>query len=174
MKNVLVLAIALSCCLGVEAQKAPPSTEAAKKWLHGLDLRRPNFERLLADLKSGALGPKANVPGGTPRSLACPVALEGALVSALTDAHFMNGSSEDFHLVFKATKTQMLDVSYTYDSRGTLLMTGIHRLPDGWAVGMQPGEITAGRFIVTTDDTRGCIFLFDFADPFASKAIVAE
>jgi hypothetical protein len=86
----------------------------------------------------------------------------------------MNGSNEDFHLVFAARGEQLLDVSYTYDNRGTLLMTAIHTLPAGWAVGMQQTDINAGRFIVTTDDETGCIFQFNYANPFGSKAIAAE
>lgn len=175
MKIVLALLLTVSCSITVEAQKAQPSTQAAKKWLRGLDARKEKFERMLSKLKKGAEGPGANVPGAVPRTLACPTALEAALVSALTDAHFANETNEDFHLVFNAPgKEQYLDISYTYNQRGALLLTGIHKLPDGWRVAIQPGEINAGKFIVLTDDATRCIFEFDSADPFASRATAAE
>lgn len=179
-KIVLALLLTASCSITVEAQKAQPTTQAAQKWIRGLDARKEKFERLISKLKKGAEGPGANVPGAVPRALACPSALEMALVSALTDAHFANGTKEDFHLIFNAPgknapgKEQYLDVSYTYNQRGALLLTGIHKLPDGWRVAIQPGEINAGKFIVLTDDATGCIFEFDSADPFASRATPAE
>jgi len=103
------------------------------------------------------------------------MALEAALVAALTDAHFASGQNEDFHLLFNAPgKAQYLDVSYTYNQRGTLLFTGIHKLPDRWRVAIQPGEITAGKFIVVTDESTGCVYEFDTANPFVSRATVDE
>jgi hypothetical protein len=175
MKIVLALLLTLSCSISVGVQKAPPSTQAAQNWLRGLDARKEKLERLLAKVKKGAEGPGSTVPGAVPRALGCPTALEAALVSALTDAHFANGKNEDFHLIFNAPdKEQYLDVSYTYNQRGALLLTGVHKLPEGWRVGIQPGEINAGKFIVLTDDATGCIFEFDSADPFASRATAAE
>ena len=173
MKIALALLLTLSCSISAQGQKAPASTQAAKSWLRGLNARKAKFERLLAKLKSGAEG--GSNAGAVPRILFCPTALETALMSALTDAHFANGKNEDFHLIFRAPgKEQYLDVSYMYNQRGALLLTGIHKLPDGWRVGIQPGESNAGKFIVLTDDATGCVFQFDSADPFESLATAAE
>lgn len=175
MRLLTAIVLTVTCFANVQAQKAPASTAAARKWIQGLDARKEKFDRLLAELKKNAEGPNANVPGAVPRSLACPAALEGALVAALTDGHFTNGTNEEFHLIFNAPgKGQYLDVSYTYNQRGGLFLTGVHKLPDGWRVGIQPGEINANKFIVLTDDSTGCIFEFGAADPFASRAMAAE
>jgi hypothetical protein len=78
-------------------------------------------------------------------------------------------------LLFSAPgEKQYLDIAYTYNERGELLLAGIHKLPAGWTVGVQPGEITAGKFIVVTDDSTACVYEFDAADPFASRATVAQ
>jgi len=61
---------------------------------------------------------------------------------------------------------------YSYNQRGALLMTGINKLPTGWQIGFQSGEANINKFLVVTGDT--CIFEFDTANPFASKAIAQQ
>jgi hypothetical protein len=51
-------------------------------------------------------------------------------------------------------------------------MTGINKLPTGWQIGFQSGEANINKFLVVTGDT--CIFEFDTANPFASKAIAQQ
>ena len=156
------------------AQSGKVQTPAAKKWRQGLDARKDTIDRLMQRLKSAAEGADSNKPGAVPRPIACAVALETALGEAVIDAHFTSGANEDFHLIFNAPNKQYLDVSYTYNQRGFLLLTGIHKLPDRWRVGFQTGEANANKFLVLTDDKTGCIYEFDSSDPFASRAVAAE
>ena len=103
------------------------------------------------------------------------MALESALVLALTQAHFTTAdNNEDFHLIINGSREDYLDVSYTYNKRGALVITVIHKLPIGWAVGFQAGEVNVNKFIISGDDKRGCIYELDAADPFASKAIAFQ
>jgi hypothetical protein len=160
---------------GLDSQAPPPSTPAIRMWIQGLAAHKESYDRLMAKLKSSAAGPLGDTPGAVPRSIGCPVALESALAVALTDAHFTNDSNEDFHLVFHGTtEKEYLDVSYTYNRRGALVMTAIHRLPTGWTVGFQSGEASLNKFMLVTDDATGCIFEFDSTDPFASKAVAQQ
>ena len=172
-KQLTISALLLIACHGeLRSQPTQPPTPAVRKWIQGLDARKEGFERLRARLKSFANGLNGNIPGAVPRSIGCPVALESALVVALTDAHVTEGGKEEFHLIIHGEREEeYLDVSYSYNQRGALLLTGIHKLPTGWQVGFQSGEVNVNKFIVVTGDTMGCIFEFDSADPFASKAV---
>lgn len=168
---VRVLAI-LIVCGTIYAQAPLTLTPAVHKWIQGLNARKDGFERLQAKLKNETKGPRGNTPGAVPPSIGCPVALESALAVALTDAHFTGAdNNEDFHVIIRGpSEKDYLDLSYTYDKRGILVMTAIHKLPVGWAVGFQPGEANSNKFIISSNDKTGCIFEFDSADPFDSKA----
>jgi hypothetical protein len=156
----------------VHSQPTPALTPAVKKWIDGLDARKNGLDRLRAQLKAFADGPNGNSPGAVPLSIGCPIALESALVVALTDAHIVNGGKEEFHLVIHGQRDrEYLDVSYAYSQRGGLLMAAINKLPTNWQVGFQSGETNVNKFIVVSDDPAGCVFEFDSSDPFASKGL---
>jgi|HubBroStandDraft_1064217.scaffolds.fasta_scaffold37191_3 hypothetical protein len=155
------------------AQAPPKPTPAVQRWLHGLEARKDVFARLEAKVKKMSVGPSGNA--AVSPSLFCPVALESALAVALTDGHFKGADdNEDFHLIFHGQGKDYLDLSYSYNKRGALLMAAIHKLPAEWAVGFQPGEVNINKLIITTDDKTGCIFEFDSTDPFASKAVASQ
>ena len=171
----VVFAIFIAC--GALYAQAPLTlTPAVHKWIVGLNARKDSFERLQAKLKIEAKGPGGNIPGAVPPSVRCPVALDAALTVALTDGHFTSSDNdEDFHIVIReSSEKEYLDLSYTYDKRGALVMTAIHKLPGGWAVGFQPGDANSNKFIISNTDKLGCIFEFDSADPFDSKAVAYQ
>jgi hypothetical protein len=171
----IVTLLLIACPGHLCSQSPPPDTTAVRKWIEGLDIRRDAFERLSSRLKSFANGPNGSTPGAVPASIGCPVALESALVVALTDAHVTDSGKEYFHLIIHGQREgEVLDLAYSYNQRGTLLLTAILKLPTNWQVGLRPGEANANKFIVVTDGPKGCIFGFDSADPFASKAISKE
>lgn len=157
------------------AQPQPDSTPAARRWMQGLEARKDKLDRLMGKLKQGAEGSDSKTAGGVPRSLGCPVALESALMVALTDGHVVDGKNEEFHLIIKAKREkEYLDVGYVYNLKGTLVGTAISRLPAGWSVGFQPGELSVNKFMIVADPEPGCIFEFDSTDPFASKTVASE
>ena len=171
MKTAIILMLAFPVFISAQAQTAPATTPAARAWLQNLEARKERFDQITVTLKkiTEAQGSSARIS----RSLFCPLAFESALTAALTSAHFVNAKNEDFHLIFNAPgKQNYLDVSYTYNEHGVLVVTSIRRLPDGWSIGLQPGG--AGRFIVITDDATGCLYEFDSRDPFASQAFAAQ
>ncbi len=160
---------------GLISQSPPSATPAVMKWLQGLDARKDGLDRMRGKLKALANGPDGNAPGAVPRSIACPLALESALVVALTDGHLTKGGEEEFHPIFHGQRErEYLDVSYSYNQRGALRMTGVLKLPTDWSVGFQPGETNFDKFLVVTDEPIGCIFEFNSADPFASKGIAQQ
>jgi hypothetical protein len=171
--RVSILAIFIvACSSNVRSQPFPAATPAVKKWIIGLDARKNGFDRLRAQLKVFANSPNGNTPGAVPLSIGCPIALESALVDALMDAHVKEGDKEEFHLIIHGQRDgEYLDVSYSYNQRGALLMTAIGKLPTGWIVGFQSGEANVNKFLIVSDDLAGCIFEFDSSDPFASKGL---
>lgn len=134
--------------------------------------RLATVERLEGQVKKQADGPEGRNPGAVPRSIFCPLALESALIVAVKEAHTdgANGS-EEFHLVFNSSGKEALDVVYVYDKQGALVITLLRSLPPGWRMAFQPGADNAFKFIVSSDETTGCLFQFDSANPFASQAV---
>jgi hypothetical protein len=84
------------------SQTPQTATPAVKKWLEGLDARKDGLDSLMAKLKAFANGPNGGTPGAVPRSIGCPVALESALVAALTDAHIIDAGTKSSILSFTA------------------------------------------------------------------------
>lgn len=154
-------------------QNAPSTTPAVRHWLERIEVRREKAEALQFRLEKLAQTQGSN--SQVPRSIFCPLALEAALIEAGTRAHFVSGTNEEFHLLFSAPgKEQYLDVVYTYNQQGALLLTSIHKLPNDWRVAIQPGDVTEGKFLVLTDRSTQCTFEFDTADPFVSRATASE
>jgi hypothetical protein len=173
--KVSITLLLIACPATLIPQSPPSATPAVMRWLQGLDARKEGLDRMRRKLKALANGPNGNTPGAVPRAIACPVALESALVTALTEGHLTKGGQEEFHLIVRGQREQeYLDVSYSYSRGGALRLTGILKLPTGWSVGFQPGEANFSKFLVVTDDSTGCIFEFDSADPFASKAVAQQ
>lgn len=168
--RIALLLVALP--INLSSQSPPAATPAVTKWLAGLDSRKEGLERLRAKLKHLAEGPNGNMPGGVPRAIGCPLALESALVVALTHGHLTKSDTEEFHLIIHAAnESEYLDVAYSYNRRGALVTTGIIKIPSEWIVGFQPDEADLGKFLVATDDRTGCTFQFDSVDPFRGKAL---
>lgn len=157
------------------SQHSPQATPAVKRWIDGLNSRKEGRDQLRAKLKLFANGPDGNSPGVVPPALGCPLALEAALVDALAEAHVTENGIDEFHLIINGRLDgEYLDVSYRYDRRSQLTLTGIQKLPINWKIAFQPGEASINKFIIVTDEPKGCIFEFDSADPFLSKAISKE
>jgi hypothetical protein len=171
--SILGLGLTIFTSSILHSETAPADTPAARRWLQALQARRDKFDRLIANVERLAVsdGKQSKVPP----ALGCPIALESALVIALTETHFMRGSNEEFHLLIHGEREkEYLDISYTYNQTGARVVTAINKLPTGWTVGFSPGELNANNFIVLSDREPSCIFEFDSADPFASKAVVSQ
>jgi hypothetical protein len=157
------------------AQSDPSLTPAARKWREGPEARKANLLKLRAKLKEFTDRPESKSAGRVPPALSCPVALETSLLIAALEGHESADEGEEFHLIVRVrNENQYLDVLYAYNQRRALLGTGVARLQAEGVVGFQPGEAHFNKFIVTTDKEFGCIFEFDSADPFASKAVASQ
>lgn len=173
MRVSSIVPVAIAWLAILYAQAAPDSTPAAQKWRQGIEARKNRLLRLRAKLKEFAEESSSDASAPTP--LKCSVALETALIVALTDGHVIDEKTEEFHVFIRARREkEYLDVGYIYNRRGALVGTAVARLPAEWVVGLQPGEANANKLIVTTDKEFGCIFEFNSADPFASKAVASQ